>query len=137
MSRDEAEVRELFGERYALDRQDVNREIERAVIGGDWGANGYTTKSQADELGHLVGARPGMQLLDVGAGRGWPGLYLAATTGCSVVLSDLPIEGLRAARRRAAEDAIADRVSTVVASAAHPPVRSCSIDGIVASDVFC
>lgn len=137
MSRDEAEVRELFGERYALDRQDINREIERAVIGGDWGANGYTTRAQADELGRLVGAAPGMRLMDVGAGRGWPGLYLAATTGCIVLLADLPIEGLRAARRRAAEEEIGDRVSTVVASAAHPPVRDRSIDGIVASDVFC
>ena len=137
MSRDEAEARELFGERYAPDRQDVNRRVERAVIGGDWGASGYTTMAQADELGRLVGARPGMRLMDVGAGRGWPGLYLAASTGCSVVLSDLPIEGLRAARRRATEEGIGDRVSTVVASAAHPPVRRGSIDGIVASDVFC
>lgn len=137
MTRDEAEVRELFGERYALDRQDVNREVERAVIGGDWGANGYTTMAQADELGRLVSAGPGMRVMDVGAGRGWPGLYLAATTGCSVVLSDLPIEGLRVARRRATEEAIGARVHTVVASAAHPPVRDRSIDGIVASDVFC
>lgn len=137
MSRDETEAREEFRERYALDRQDINREVERAVIGGDWGANGYTTMAQADELGRLVGARPGMKLMDAGAGRGWPGLYLAAATGCSVVLSDLPIEGLRAARRRATEEGIGDRVHTVVASAACPPIRDRSIDGIVASDVFC
>jgi hypothetical protein len=33
------------------------------------------------------------RLLDLGSGRGWPGLYLAARTGCAVVLTDLPLEG--------------------------------------------
>ena len=137
MSTDEDEAREKFAERYALGTADVNREVERAVIGGDWGANGYTTMAQADELGRLVGAAPGRRLLDIGAGRGWPGLYLAATTGCSVVMTDLPVQGLVLARRRAAAEGLADRVHAVVASAARPPLRPASIDGIVASDVFC
>lgn len=137
MTRDEDEVVQLFGERYGLDRRAVHREIEQAVIGGDWGANGYTTADQADELGRLAGAAPGVCLMDVGAGRGWPGLYLAATTGCSVVLSDLPIDGLRKACRRAQDEALTQRVFPVVASASSPPVREASIDGIVATDVFC
>lgn len=137
MSSDEAEVLKRFGERYALGRQDVNREVERAVIGGDWGANGYTTMAQADELGRLAGAKPGRRLLDLGAGRGWPGLYLAASTGCAVVLTDLPVEGLALAMQRAAGEQLSERVHAVVASAAHLPLRPSSIDGVVASDVFC
>jgi len=35
-------------------------------------------------------------------GRGWPGLYFAARSGCRVVLADLPLEGLRVAAGRAA-----------------------------------
>lgn len=137
MTSDEDEAREKFAQRYALGTHDVNREVERAVIGGDWGANGYTTRAQADELGRLVGAGPGRRVLDLGAGRGWPGLYLAATTGCEVVMADLPVEGLALARRRAGAEGIADRAHAVVASAAALPLRPASIDGIIASDVFC
>ena len=137
MSSDEAEALKRFGERYALARHDVNHEVERAVIGGDWGANGYTTMAQADELGRLVDARPGRRLLDVGAGRGWPGLYLAASTGCTIVLTDLPIEGIARAVERAAAERLGERVHAAVASAAHLPLRPSSIDGVVASDVFC
>jgi hypothetical protein len=137
MSRDEIEARAVFSERYAAERQDVNREIERAVIGGDWGANGYTTLAQADDLGQLAAAGRGRRLADVGAGRGWPGLYLAASTGCSVVLSDLPAEGLVVALRRATVEGLSDRVVAVSASARYLPLRDGSVDGIVSSDVFC
>lgn len=137
MNRDEAEAREKFADRYAIERAEVNRQVERAVIGGDWGANGYTTMAQADELGELAHLGPGMRLLDVGAGRGWPGLYLAKSTGASVVLTDLPIEGLQSARRRAVSEQLADRVSVVVSSAAAPPVAPASFDAVISSDVLC
>ena len=39
-----------------------------------------------------------------GRRQGWPGLYLARQTGCDVVLTDVPLEGPAAARRRAASD---------------------------------
>ena len=49
----------------------------------------------------LVGARCAQQLdprtLDVGAGSGWPSLYLVRETGCEAALVDLPLEGLRRA----------------------------------------
>ena len=137
MTRDEREAQELFAEKYGVGRGEVNLRIERAVIGGDWGANGYTTMAQADEMGTHLDLAPGALLLDVGAGRGWPGLYLAATTGCEVILSDLPFEGLVLARQRAAAEGLAARVRYVVGSAAHLPLRAGGVDAIVASDVLC
>lgn len=136
MRRDEAEVVELYGARYAVPRQDANRAVERAVIGGDWGANSYTTMAEADELARLLGLGPGVRLLDLGAGRGWPGLYLSAQTGCSVVLADLPYDGLRQARARAAGEGLS-RAAEVVASAADLPLRPGSVDAIVSTDVLC
>ena len=137
MARDERQARAEFRDRYAVGRMDVNREIERAVIGGDWGANGYTTMAQADELSRLLDLGPGKLLLDVGAGRGWPGLYLAATTGCRVLLTDLPEEGLRQARARADAEGLRDRVAFAVASAAGLPLRPKSVDAVVSADVLC
>jgi hypothetical protein len=63
------------------------RQIEQRVIGGDWGANGFTTRAQADALADGLGLSVGDRLPDPGSGRGWPGLYLAARTGCRVVLT--------------------------------------------------
>jgi cyclopropane fatty-acyl-phospholipid synthase-like methyltransferase len=137
MNRDETEAREVFTARYAPAQQAINLQIERAVIGGDWGANGYTTIAQADEIGRLLELGPGRRLLDVGAGRGWPGLYLAASTGCSVILSDLPVEGLRAGMERATAEGLQSRACALVASARRLPLRPGSLDATVATDVLC
>ena len=137
MNRDEAEAREQYADRYGLERRQVNDDIERAVIGGDWGASGYTTMAQADELADILALGPGRLLLDVGAGRGWPGLYLAKRTGCDALLTDLPLEGLRLARARAAAEDVADQVRFAVASAAGLPLRPKSVDAVVSTDVLC
>src|SRR5260221_203986 len=99
-TRQEKEANARFSQRHGEERGDVVRAIERAVIGGDWGANGYTTIAQAKQLAAILELHAGSLVLDVGAGRGWPGLYLAARTGCSVVMTDVPVEGLAAARLR-------------------------------------
>jgi hypothetical protein len=100
--RDELQARALFQQRYGNRPSPTARQIEQRVIGGDWGANGFTTMAQADTLADGLGLSSGDRLLDLGSGRGWPGLYLAARTGCRVVLADLPLEGLRVAADRAA-----------------------------------
>ena len=58
-TREEQDTRQRFGDRYAEVRTDVVRDIERAVIGGDWGANGYTTVAQADLLAERLHLEPG------------------------------------------------------------------------------
>jgi hypothetical protein len=93
--RDEAQARALFQERYGNRPSPTTREIERRVIGGDWGANGFTTMAQADTLARELGLSVGDRLLDLGSGRGWPGLYLAAP-------DRLPSRPGRPARGRAA-----------------------------------
>ena len=136
-TREERDTEGRFAERYSVAQTDVTRGIERVVIGGDWGANGYTTVAQADALAHLLRLRTGMRLLDLGAGRGWPGLYLAGSTGCDVVLSDVPVEGLRAAGTRARHERLSDRSAAVVASARLLPFRARAFDAIVHTDVLC
>lgn len=137
MTRFEREIAEHFAERYRASPAEVSHQIELAVIGGDWGANGYTTLAQANLLARQLGLRPGIRLLDLGAGRGWPGLYLAAATGCQVVLADVPVEGLRAAAARAQRESLTDRVAPVAASAQALPFAPASFDAIVHTDVLC
>jgi cyclopropane fatty-acyl-phospholipid synthase-like methyltransferase len=136
-SRDEREAEAWFRERYGRASSDATRVLERVVIGGDFEASGYTTLAQADLIAKRLRLREGERLLDVGAGRGWPGLYLSKVTDCSVVLTDLPEEGLRTARRRAGVEGIGERVAAVAASARRLPFAGGTFDVIVHTDVLC
>ncbi len=134
--RDEAQALALFQERYRNTPSLLARQIEQRVIGGDWGANGFTTMAQADSLARELHLSAADRLLDLGSGRGWPGLYLAARTGCAVVLTDLPLEGLRVAANRAASEALA-RTGVVASAASGLPFRASSFDVIIHTDVLC
>ena len=136
-SRDERNALTSFSERYAIRGTKTYAGIEQRVIGAVYGVNGYTTVDQADELGCLLHLAPGDRLLDVGTGRGWPGLYVAAKSGCAVVGTDLPHNGLVLAARRARRDGIEDRVGLAVAGGDHQPFRRESFDAIVHTDVLC
>ena len=137
VTRQETEANARFSQRYGEQRGDVVRAIELAVIGGDWGANGYTTIAQADQLADMLELGTDSLVLDIGAGRGWPGLYLAATTGCSVVLTDVPVEGLAWARERARLEGLEDRTWALNASARDLPFAPKTFDAVVHTDVLC
>jgi cyclopropane fatty-acyl-phospholipid synthase-like methyltransferase len=133
----ELEIAERFAKRYRAAEADVVRAIEVTVIGGDWGANGYTNRAQADLIARTLELGPGVRLLDLGAGRGWPGLYLAASTGCEVALTDIPVEGLVSAMGRAARENLPGRAAAAAASARRLPFRPAVFDAIVHADVLC
>ena len=137
VTRQEREANARFSQRYGEQRGDVVRAIELAVVGGDWGANGYTTIAQADRLADMLELDPGSLVLDIGAGRGWPGVYLAATTGCSVVMTDLPVEGLVSGRDRSQRDGLGDRTWSVNANARDLPFAPKTFDAVVHTDVLC
>jgi 2-polyprenyl-3-methyl-5-hydroxy-6-metoxy-1,4-benzoquinol methylase len=135
--RDEAQAQALFQECYRNTPSLLAGQIERRIIGGDWGANGFTTMAQADTLARELGLSAADRLLDLGTGRGWPGLYLAAKTGCRVVLADLPLEGLRVAANRAASEGLAACTGVVAAAASGLPFRAGSFDAVIHTDVLC
>jgi ubiquinone/menaquinone biosynthesis C-methylase UbiE len=70
-----------------------------------------------------------MHFLDLGAGPGWPGLYLAKLSGCEIALVDLPLAGLQIAAERAAKDCI-KACCIAVADAAVLPFRNASFDAV-------
>ena len=132
--KDELQARALFDQRYGAALPPIACQIEQRVIGGDWGANGYTTMDQADTLAHELHLSATDRLLDLGTGRGWPGLYLATRTGCQVVLTDLPLEGLRVAANR---EGLAARTAVVAAAASALPFQAGSFDAVIHTDVLC
>jgi cyclopropane fatty-acyl-phospholipid synthase-like methyltransferase len=136
-TRAEAESIERFTDRYRLCCAPVRLDIESEALGADYGSTGYTTRAQADELARRLRLGPGDRLADIGSGTGWPGLYLAQRTGCQVIGTDLPLEGLQRARARSLEDGLAGRVSYVLATGRAQPLRAGSFDAVVHTDVLC
>ena len=128
---------EDFNRQHALGEAEVQRRLERAVMGSDYGATSYTTRSQANDLAERLRLGPGVDLIDLGAGTGWPGLYLAAKTGCRVVLADQPMEGLRIAQRRAVADGLHNGSLIVRCAGQRLPFHPETFDAATHADVLC
>src|SRR6266481_828521 len=134
------ELKELVcrNDKYAeLHRSPAMRDLERSVCGCAYGSTSWTTRREAELIAQLLELRPAAKLLDVGAGSGWPGLYLSELTGCDVVLADVPLSGLRIAIERAARDGLGERCMGIVANGARLPLQDHCVDAISHSDVLC
>ncbi len=135
--RSTADAKQRFEERYGTGQNRATVALEREVIGGDYGANSYTTREQADALVDHLDLTRSKRLLDLGAGRGWPGLYLSKRSGCQVVLADLPLVALDEAGRRSRKDRVHKRSEGIAAGGSTLPFRPRSFDALVHSDVLC
>src|SRR5690242_730310 len=93
-----------FVNEYEIGQSPLMREIEQRVRGSVYGATSWTTRAQAEATAQRLGLAPSSRLLELGGGAGWPALFLATLSGCEVVITDLPLSGLRVARARAASD---------------------------------
>ncbi len=123
-------------ERYGLAASEASAAIERRVIGANYGTNGYTTLPQARTLVKALRLGPGVRLLDIGAGRGWPGLYLSRVSGCETVLADVPVPALRIAMARRDELSLSPLVSICRATGVNLPFRAASFDAVVHTDTL-
>lgn len=130
---------ERFAREYSQRQREAERLVDRAVFGAVIGANGYTTVDEASRLLEVLALEPGERLLDLGSGRGWPGMYLAKESGCSVTLTDVPTAGLRdtlsdAARPNGPGPA---RCCAVAADGRALPFRPQTFDAVAHTDVLC
>ena len=126
-----------FRDRYACSGHEALLAAEREALGTDYQASGYTTIAEATEIGRQLELRPGQILVDIGAGCGWPGLYLAATHGCAVISIDPVVQGGQVAAARIVSDDLGGRAWPVCANGEALPVRSGSVDAIVHVDMLC
>lgn len=129
--------RTAFDFEYRQGLLPVMQAVERAVCGCAYGSTAWTTRDEADAIAAALGLQPGLTLLEIGAGSGWPALYLARASGCEAVLTDLPLGGLGIARERAARDEVSDRCLAACADGACLPFADESFEAINHSDVLC
>jgi SAM-dependent methyltransferase len=133
----EREQTERFSEIYRYAQTPVIREIELHTCGCDYGATSWSTLDEAMVISELLGLRPGLDLLDIGSGSGWPGVWFASTSGCSVTLLDLPYPALQIAAQRATDDEVGDLCQFTQGDAANLPLADASFDLVSHTDVLC
>jgi 2-polyprenyl-3-methyl-5-hydroxy-6-metoxy-1,4-benzoquinol methylase len=126
-----------FARDYEVAQDPLMREIELRVRGSDYGATSWTTREQAEQAGMRLELGRGVRLLELGGGSGWPALLLGTLSGCDVVLTDLPLSGLRIARERAKKDGLESQCRVLAADAAALPFADNSFDRVHHADVLC
>ncbi len=135
---DEQALIERFSRTYSvLTTSKAMLDLERSVCGCDYGCTSWTTKEETRQISTLLGLGPQTRLLDIGSGSGWPALYLAQETGCDAVLTDLPLAGLKVAKKRAQKDGLSGRCGVAQADGTALPFGDGSFDAIYHSDVLC
>jgi ubiquinone/menaquinone biosynthesis C-methylase UbiE len=130
------EILRTFTERYSTVSSPALNAVERRAIGAVVGATGYTTVAQAERLLSVLDLKPGVRLLDVGAGRGWPGLYLSERSECQAVITDIPRPAIATARSRAEQLELLGRCDLALASGSSLPFRNATFDAIVHTDTL-
>ena len=130
-------ARERFHAEQKISFSPPRLAVECAVCGSDYGGTSWTTMDEAGRVAEMLGVGPGELLLEIGAGSGWPGLYLAGRTGCDVVLSDIPYLGLASALARGVADGLGGRLSATVADGGALPFLDGVFDAVSHSDVLC
>ena len=128
---------QAFADSYDRSLLPAMRKVEEAVLGCDYGGTSWTTRQQAQQMIAMLGLEQNQRLLDVGAGSGWPALYLAEQSGCEATLVDIPMNALEHARVRARQDGMSDRVWTVSGDGTALPFDDAMFDVVSHSDVLC
>lgn len=84
----------------------IIRRIWASVYGPDYPADleplGFSTTAELERLAALVAIDPGGRLIDLGCGRGGPGLWIARRTNASLTGIDVVREAVEQAERRKA-----------------------------------
>ena len=104
----------VFSEVFAAPESAVQARVWTAVLGDEYPAEvapySFTSRTELARIAREVAVGPGDLLADVGAGRGGPGLWVAAATGARYLAVDIAAAALAEVQRRAASLGLADRV---------------------------
>ncbi len=88
------------------------------------------------KVAEALGLSPGHTLVDLGCGRGGPGLWLAREADVSLVGVDFSAVGIDQAAHRAAMFGLAGRARFVIGDLIHTGLPSASADAAVSIDAF-
>jgi ubiquinone/menaquinone biosynthesis C-methylase UbiE len=115
----------------------VQAAIRRAALDEDIGQNGWLSAGEYRDLWQRLDVTAGTRVLDVACGSGGPAIFMADSTGCTVMGIDLNEVGLEAAREAARARGLEQRARFLHADASEPlPFADASFDAIVCIDAI-
>ncbi len=134
-------VAERFDSAFAAqDKSPTLRGIRRQVYGADFpeeaDPTSWVTLTDLQRVAAALGVGPGHTIVDLGSGRGGPGLWLARETGARLIGIDLSQVGVADANARAAAAGLADRARFLAGNLADTGLPTASCDGAVSLDVL-
>ena len=107
----------------------------RSELGGVI-TNGWTTIEQAEWMASVAALSDDDLVLDIGAGRGWPGSLIAKETGAKLVSVDVPLEALRQGAK-ALREKLGSRVLQVCGDGRILPIGDAHFSAVCQADVLC
>ena len=135
---DETSWTEVFTSVFEAPSSTVDARIWAEVYGDDYPAElepySFTTRSELRRVVAELGLAPGDLLVDVGCGRGGPGLWVASTAGASLLGVDISPTALDAARGRAAALGLGDWATYAQGSYESIPLEAGSARGVLGID---
>jgi SAM-dependent methyltransferase len=116
------------------------RDIYQQAYGADYPQDidpfGFLTRSELQYISGELELAPGGRLVDLGCGRGGPGMWLAREAGAELVGIDIAPEGVAEARSRVAEFGLGGRARFTAASLTGTGEADNTFDAAVSIDVL-
>lgn len=138
MVADETSWAEVFTSVFDAPSSRVDARIWAEVYGDDYPAElepySFTTRSELRRIVADLGLAPGDLLVDVGCGRGGPGLWVASASGASLLGVDISPTALDAARNRAASLGLGNSATYAEGSYESIPLEASSARGVLGID---
>lgn len=130
----------MFERVFATPASAVHERIWREVFGPEYPVGvepySYISVSELRRFGEEVKTGNGQCLVDVGCGRGGPGLWVAAATDARLIGIDIAESALTDARRRAAQLGLAERAKFRQGSFEDTGLRDGSADAVMSVDAL-
>ena len=130
----------VFGEVFTEPESAVQARIFGQVLGAEYPAEvspySYTSRSELARIAVEVQVGPGDLLVDVGGGRGGPGLWVAAATGADYLDVDIAESALDRVAERAGALGFAERVSTRLGSFDALPLEDGEAAAVMSIDAL-
>jgi ubiquinone/menaquinone biosynthesis C-methylase UbiE len=130
----------VFNEVFSSDPSEVQDQVWRESFGDEYPDEvqpySYITRSELAQFVEELDIESHSTVLDIGCGRGGPGLWVAAMTGASIIGVDISTSALSSARERAARLGLAARAEYVLGDFASIPVPSGSVEALMSVDAL-
>ncbi|MCA2218370.1 thioesterase domain-containing protein [Jidongwangia harbinensis] len=126
----------LRNQRHGRVLSDIYQRAYGTQHPGELDPFGFVTWPELRHLAARLHLAKGDLLVDVGCGRGGPGMWLAQETGADLVGLDVVAEAVTEARGRVDEFGLADRARFAVASATGTGLDAGTADGVVSVDAL-